>query len=393
MKTKKGFSLTATIIIIIVTAIVSSIATGLILFNNYNVKSKITYKKLSGDKNLQEFIEAYSSLSKEYYEDIDKGKLIESAIQGMTEYLGDKYTTFMNENEKKMLESSLNGKYTGIGVLVSDNEIKQVFVGSPAEKSGVQVGDKIIRVDGEDVTNLSATEIVNLIRKNDESATIVFLRDDKEIELTIEFKSLDIPSISYKTLDNNVGYIYIGSFSSSLSKQVKGALEKLEEEQIGSLIIDLRDNAGGYLMSASDVASLFLEKGKTIYSLSNNKEKEVYKDQSDEKRTYPIIVLINENSASSAEILAAALKESYGATVVGKTSYGKGKVQQTKHLSDGSMIKYTTALWLTPSGECIDETGIKPDYEIDMSVTYGEDGKITNIEDTQLKKAEELLGQ
>ena len=305
MKTKKGFSLTATIIIIIVTAIVSSIATGLILFNNYNVKSKITYKKLSGDKNLQEFIEAYSSLSKEYYEDIDKGKLIESAIQGMTEYLGDKYTTFMNENEKKMLESSLNGKYTGIGVLVSDNEIKQVFVGSPAEKSGVQVGDKIIRVDGEDVTNLSATEIVNLIRKNDESATIVFLRDDKEIELTIEFKSLDIPSISYKTLDNNVGYIYIGSFSSSLSKQVKGALEKLEEEQIGSLIIDLRDNAGGYLMSASDVASLFLEKGKTIYSLSNNKEKEVYKDQSDEKRTYPIIVLINENSASSAEILAA----------------------------------------------------------------------------------------
>ncbi len=391
MKTKRGFSLLATIIIIIATGIISSIATGIILYNGYKEKIGITYDRLSKDKSLREFLDVYSSLTNDYYKNVDKDKMLKKAIEAMTEYLGDKYTTYLTEDQKKQLENQLNGKYKGIGVLIVDNVIKQVFDNSPAAKSGVKAGDKIIKVDGEDVRKKTATEIVNLIRKNDKKSTIVFLRDQKEIELTLEFSSLDIPYVNYEKYDGGIGYMYISGFSSSLEEQVRSALSHLEKEDIKSLIVDLRDNSGGYLSSASDVASIFLEKGKTIYSLSDNKGDMVYHDKTSEKTNYPIVVLINENSASAAEILAAALKESYGATLVGKKSYGKGKVQQTVTLEDGSMIKYTSAKWYTPNGDCIDEKGIKPDYNVELDIVYNKDNEIVKVNDTQLEKAKELL--
>ena len=391
MNTKKGFSLLATIIIIIATGIISSIATGIILYNGYKEKIGITYDKLSKDKALREFLDVYSSLTNEYYKDVDKDKMLKKAIEAMTEYLGDKYTTYLTEDQKKQLENQLNGKYKGIGVLITDNIVKQVFDNSPAQKGGVKVGDKIIKVDGEDVTKKSATEIVNLIRKNEKESTIVFLRGKKEIELTLAFSSLDIPYVNFETYEGGIGYIYISGFSSSLEEQVRSAINHLKDENIKSLIIDLRDNSGGYLSSASDVASIFLEKGKTIYSLTDNKGDMIYKDKTAQKVDYPIVVLINENSASAAEILAAALKESYGATLVGKKSYGKGKVQQTVTLEDGSMIKYTSAKWYTPNGVCIDEKGITPDYSVELDIEYNEDKEITKINDTQLEKAKKLL--
>lgn len=388
---KNGFGLLATILIIIATGIISSVATGVVLYNGYKDKIGITYDKLSNDKALREFLDVYSSLTNNYYGDIDKEKMLKKAIEAMTDYVGDKYTTYLNEAEKNMLENQLNGKYKGIGVLIQEDTIKQVFDNSPADKSGVKVGDKIIRVDGQDVTGKTASEIVSLIRNNDEKSTIVFLRDNKEIELTLEFDSLDLPYVTYEKLKGDIGYLYISGFSSSLESQVRSAVEKLEKDGVKSLIIDLRDNSGGYLVSASDVASIFIEKGKVIYSLSDNSGEVTYKDKTAEKKDYPIIVLINGNSASAAEILAAALKESYGATLVGKTSYGKGKVQQTKQLEDGSMIKYTSAKWYTPNGECIDEKGIEPDISIDVEYEYNENNEITKINDLQLEKAKELL--
>ena len=388
---KNGFGLLATILIIIATGIISSVATGVVLYNGYKDKIGITYDKLSNDKALREFLDVYSSLTNNYYGDIDKEKMLKKAIEAMTGYVGDKYTTYLNEAEKNMLENQLNGKYKGIGVLIQEDTIKQVFDNSPADKSGVKVGDKIIRVDGQDVTGKTASEIVSLIRNNDEKSTIVFLRDNKEIELTLEFDSLYLPYVTYEKLKWDIGYLYISGFSSSLESQVRSAVEKLEKDGVKSLIIDLRDNSGGYLVSASDVASIFIEKGKVIYSLSDNSGEVTYKDKTAEKKDYPIIVLINGNSASAAEILAAALKESYGATLVGKTSYGKGKVQQTKQLEDGSMIKYTSAKWYTPNGECIDEKGIEPDISIDVEYEYNENNEITKMNDLQLEKAKELL--
>ncbi|MBQ9834493.1 MAG: S41 family peptidase [Bacilli bacterium] len=391
MKKVKGFGLLETIIIILVTAIASSLSTGIILYNSYKDTAGITYDEMVKDEALKEFLDVYSSLSTEYYEEVDKEALLESAIDAMTKYLGDKYTTYLNEEERVLLEEQLKGEYTGIGVLIEGNTIKQVFDDSPASSSGVKVGDIIIKVNGEDVKEKDATYITNAIKKHSDKATIVFLRENQEIELTIEFKKLDVPAINYEVLDENIGYIYVDSFSSTLTKQVKEALIKLEDQNIKSLIIDVRDNSGGYLSAAYDLASVFIEEGKVIYSLADSKNKVAYEDKTEEHKTYPIIVLVNENSASASEILAAALKESYNAVLVGKTTYGKGKVQQTKQLNDGSMVKYTSARWYTPNNVCIDGKGLNPDYEVDLTITYGENKKIVEVKDTQLLKAQELL--
>ena len=391
MKKVKGFGLLETIIIILITAIASSLSTGIILYNSYKDNTGITYDEMLKDEALKEFLDVYNSLSTEYYEEIDKKALLESAIDAMTKYLGDKYTTYLTEKERELLEEQLKGEYTGIGVLIEGNVIKQVFDSSPALESGVKVGDIIIKVNGEEVKDKDATYITAAIKKKSDKATILFLRENEEIELTIEFQKLDVPAISYEVLEDNIGYIYISSFSNTLTKQVKEALIKLEEQNIESLIIDVRDNSGGYLSAAYDLASLFIKKGKVIYSLADSKNIVSYEDKTEEHKTYPIIVLMNENSASASEILAAALKDSYSAVLVGKTSYGKGKVQQTKQLSDGSMVKYTSARWYTPNNVCVDGKGLTPDYEIDLAITYGENQEIVNVKDTQLLKAQELL--
>lgn len=387
----KGFGLLETIIIILITSMVSSIATGIILYNSYKDNAGITYDEIAEDETLKEFLDVYSSLSSEYYETVDKKALLQSAIDAMTNYLGDKYTTYLSEEERLLLEEQLKGEYTGIGVLIEKNVIKQVFDNSPAKLKGVEVGDIIIKVNGEDVTDKEATYITSAIKKYNDKVTITFLRNQEEFDLTIEFSELDVPAIKYEVLQGSIGYIYINSFSNTLAKQVKQALKKLDEEEIKSLIIDVRDNSGGYLSAAYDLASLFIEKGKIIYSLADSKNKVSYEDKTQEHQTYPIVVLVNENSASASEILAAALKESYNAILVGKTTYGKGKVQQTKQLSDGSMVKYTSAKWYTPSDVCIDGIGITPDYSIDLEIKYDENGNIKDIKDTQLLKAQELL--
>ena len=207
----------------------------------------------------------------------------------------------------------------------------------------------------------------------------------------MEVKNINKPALSYSVEEFNnkkLGYIQIQTFSQTLAEQVKQTLNKIEKDNISGLIIDLRGNGGGYLNAATDTASLFLEKGKVIYSLENKNSLDTTKDETDEKRSYPIVVLVNEGTASASEILAGALKDSYGATIVGKKSYGKGKVQQVKNLKDGSTVKYTTARWLRPNGECVDGVGIIPDYEIEIEIVDE-----TTVVDTQLKKAIEVLSE
>ena len=184
----------------------------------------------------------------------------------------------------------------------------------------------------------------------------------------------------------NIGYMYIETFSTTVANQVEKALKRIDNDKISKLIIDLRNNGGGYLSAASDIASMFLEKGKKIYSLEDKDSIKDYNDETDEKKNLKVVLLVNDGTASASEILTAALKDSYGAEVVGTTTFGKGKVQQTKSLSDGTMVKYTTARWLRPNGECIDNIGIKPDYEVDLIKNENDE-----IIDTQLEKAIEVV--
>ena len=385
MKNNKGFNLISIIIIVCITSIVSAITAGVIVTNNYN----LAYKGLSNDKELNEFLKTYSNIINNYYDEIDKEKMIDSAINGMLNYLGDNYTTYLTKEQREDLEERLSGSYYGIGVTYNGTEIVDVTKNGPAEAAGLKAGDKFISVGGTDVREVPNAIKALIQDAKGKTISIVVERDGEQ--LTFDVKVESIPSsVRYELLENKIGYMKIDIFSEPLTTQVEKALSDLESKGMEKLIIDLRDNSGGYLDSAETTASLFLKEGKLIYSLEDKNEKEDYYDKTQTSRDYPIVILINEKSASSSEILAAALKDSYGAVLVGEKSYGKGKVQQTIKLDDGSMAKYTSAKWLRPTGECIDEIGLTPDYEVSLTYETNEDGQQTVI-DTQLNKAIEVI--
>ena len=385
MKRTRGFGLFSTIIIIIITAIISSIATGVIMLNNSSTIMASNMKDLTNDTDLLEFIEVYNTLITKYYDEIDKEGMLNAAEEGMLNFLGDKYTTYLDEQEYNEIMNELSGTYNGIGITIENNKIIVVSKNSPAESAGLKVGDLITSIDGEFVEGLSSEEIKNIITKNNsDKISLVINRNGEVLSFEVEKTDLLSATITYQVLDNTtIGYLKIDAFSENLDEQVSGALDYLEGRGITSLIIDVRNNVGGYLSSAEKTASLFLENGKVIYSLETTNDEYTYKDTTREKREYNIVVLINNQTASAAEILAAALKESYGATLVGIKSYGKGVVQQIVSLNSGDSVKYTSAKWLTPSGNCIDGVGLAPDYV----VAY----QAGNYYDTQIEKAIELL--
>ncbi len=389
-----GFSLAWVLIIVVITSIVSALTTGVIVFNNNKIASKITYSDLAKDTSLNQFLEVYANIISEYYEDIDKDKLLEKAIAAMMNYLGDDYTTYLDDSATNELVESLSGEYQGIGVSInnSDKSISKVYEDTPASKVGIMEGDIIIGFNDLDVKEVSTTEIVKMIKNTKGPFTLKLMRGEEEMTVTLASEKILSPNVdAYLLPDSTTGYMAITAFSKTLNTQVAKALSKLEGSGMTNLIIDLRDNTGGYLDAAESVASQFLAKDKAIYSLSYKNEVTKYTDKTDEARTYDIIIILNGNSASASEILAAALKESYGAKIVGETSFGKGRVQQTMELEDGSMVKYTSARWLTPNGTCIDGTGIAPDYPISNEEVLDSEGNVVEIIDRQLQKAQSLL--
>ena len=393
-KNYRGFNLAWVIGIVVVTSIISALTTGVIVYNNNKLSYDLTYGDLSDDKDLNEFLSVYANILSSYYENVDKGELLDQAIAGMMDYLGDDYTTYLDDETTAELFDSLSGEYTGIGVSINntDKSIAEVFDDTPASQAGIQVGDIIVGFNNIDVTNMGATEVVKMIKNTTDYFTLQLQRGTTVVNVSLKNEKLIAPTTDYYMIENtSIGYLSMETFSNTLATQVEKALNDLESNGMTSLIIDLRENTGGYLTAATDVASIFLEKGKRIYGLEYQNEVTNYNDETREHKEYNIVVLINENTASASEILASALKESYGATIVGETSFGKGKVQQTMQLDDGSMVKYTSAYWLTPNGTCIDGVGISPDYYVTNEQTTDENGNITGITDLQLNKAVEIL--
>lgn len=390
MKQKSGIYLKELIIIVIVTSLFTSLTTGVIMYNNNRITSHISGNDLNNDKDLKEFIKVYASLIGDYYTDIDKKEMLDQAMNAMFQYLGEDYTNYLNQDETNALAEKLQGEYNGIGIqIVENNIIYNVFIDSPAYESGLKAGDKIISINGTNVTEKESGEIANIIQASSgNNIELDILRNEEQMKVSVEVKTLAIPTVSGKVLshlDNKIGYIIISSFSETVTTQFRKNLENLEKEGISSLIIDLRGNTGGYLSGATDIAKMFLEQDQLLYSLALKDETKEYKDDTEENRTYPIVLLINNGTASASEILAASLKDSYhhDVTLLGEVSYGKGKVQQTKTLEDGSMIKYTTARWVRPNGDCIDGIGLNPDVEIILE--YPEDKN--EFVDTQLQEA------
>ncbi len=390
MKNSNGFNLISVIVIICVTSVISAITTGVIISNNYG----LSYKSVNEDEKLNEFLKAYSNIVDNYYENVDKEKMLDAAINGMLNYLGDNYTTYLNSDQSKELEKRLAGSYEGIGISLQGQQVASVVENGPAARSGILVGDKVSKVNGTDVSSLNSGAISALITTSKKkSVTLLIERNGESLEFNVSIESIPLSSVEEKLLENNIGYIKMDIFSKNLAEQVKTSLNNLKNQGMNRLIIDLRDNTGGYLDSAEKTASLLLEKGKLIYSLQDKNKKEDYYDETDECQNIPIVILINNNTASAAEILAAALKDSYSnTTIVGEKSFGKGKVQQTYDLSDGSKAKYTSAKWLRPNGDCIDTIGISPDVEASLSYEYDENGNEIATIDSQLTKAIEVIG-
>lgn len=376
MQKSKGFNLIEMIIIMVITSIISIIATGVIMLKSNN--NKLNY--VNTDTNLQEFLEVYNTIISKYYDKIDKKGLLNAAEQGMINYLGDKYSTYLDDKEYQDILDELSATYEGIGIGIEGNKIVTITPSSPADRAGLKVGDYITKVDNVITDYQSGEWIKNYIRNNDEkNIRLEITRDGLAYEYTLSKEKLENTVVSFNVIEGTkIGYLYISKFSINLDTQVERALQELENNGINSLIVDVRDNVGGYLTAAEKTASLFLEEGKKIYSLQSSNSEVTYRDETKENRNYPIVVLINNNTASAAEILAAALRDSNNATLVGTKSYGKGKVQEVSGLDSGGSMKLTTAKWLTPNGVCIDGVGLSPDYNIDGS-------------DNQLIKAVELL--
>lgn len=385
---KRAFKLSEVVVVIVITALLSALVTGFVSYHTLKTMDKVSYINLSSDKDLREFLEVYSELVSDYYEDLDRGEMLDSAITAMMSYLDETYSTHLTEADTDALMDNLVGEYEGIGISVGSNlTIMEVFKDSPAEKAGLKANDVVIKLDGTDVTKKSSSELASMIKGNsNKTINITVMRNKEEIEFEVTRSNINIPSVYSEIVEKtNIGYMYITTFSNTTYDQFSKQLSELEKNGINSLIIDLRNNSGGYLISAKQISSLFLENGKVIYSLEDKSGKTSYKDETKEHREYPIVVIVNGSSASAAEILAAALHDSYGAAIVGHKSYGKGKVQQTKSLKNGSMIKYTSAKWLRPNGECVDGIGIEPDYAAELEI----DGN--SIIDAQYNKAIELL--
>lgn len=350
---------------------------------------------LSGGKNylkiyydLNKLINVYDTINSNYYQNFDKEKLIDEAISSMLESIGDDYTNYQNEQSTTSFLENIQGSYEGIGCMVSMNENNEIYVvsvfdDSPAQKAGIQINDIITAIDGTDYTNKSSEDMSNYIKKQTESTIkITIKRQEETKELELIRNKVEIPSVTSEVINQDntkIGYIYISIFSTVSYEQFKEQLEKLEKKKIEGLIIDVRNNTGGYLGTVTDITSLFLEKGKTIYQLQSSKKTEKIKDTTKESRNYPIAILVNGSSASASEILASAIKESYNGLVVGTNTYGKGTVQKTKKLSDGSMIKYTTQKWLTPKGNWINETGVEPTNPVELTNTEEDNQKTTAI--------------
>ena len=358
----------------------------------------LTLYALTGGKNyiklykeLNKVIDTYDTITQNNYSKVDKKELSDIAVNAMLESINDEYTNYSNEEEATTFLENVEGQYEGIGITVkTDKEgkiiIVEVFDNSPAKSSGLKENDIIKKVDEINLKEKDRNYLANYIKNNkNKKIKLTIIRNQIEKEITITPNQITVPTVSSKIIDeeNKIGYINITIFSSVTEEQFKKELSKLEKKNIKALIIDVRSNSGGYLNIVTNIASIFLEKGKIIYQLQNDKKTTKIKYKTNEKRTYPVAVITNRGSASASEILAGALKESYGAIVVGTNTYGKGTVQKTKKLQDGSMIKYTIEKWLTPNGTWVDEIGVTPTEYIEL------DNKKET--DNQIDKAIDLL--
>ncbi len=389
------------IMIVAIAVFLTFMVTSISLYTYFvNNPISITSKSSSSSKDIAGTLQKYKEIIDKYYlGDVDEEKLKEGAIKGYIEGLGDPYTEYISADEMEDYLSDTMGNFVGIGIyMVKNTEKRKIQVlapikGSPAEKAGIQAGDLILTVDGVDYSADEMTIASNKIKGEEgTTVTIEVLRGTETKKYELKREKVKVNQVEGKVLSNNIGYINFTSFDETTADDFKAKFEELNKQGIKSLIIDLRNNGGGIVDQALQIADYVADKDSVLlYEVDKNNKETVKKAKTDPIINMPIIILTNENTASASEILAGALKDLGKAKTVGTTTYGKGVIQQILKLSDGSGLKVTIEEYQTPNRNKIHKIGIAPDEEVKLPDSVTNVLNVTESEDTQLQKAIEML--
>ncbi len=341
---------------------------------------------------IQRYIDKY------FLDDIDESKMQDSICKGMVDGLGDTYAAYYNEDEYKDMQEKTSGNYCGIGAYVSQSatdgaiSVVQPIKDSPAEKVGLKSGDVISEVDGKSIEGMDLTAVVSKMKgEAGTKVKITVIRKNHKKEFTIVREEIHSQTVASEMLDNKIGYIAVSSFEEVTKQQFRDALEKLENEGEKSLIIDLRNNGGGLLSTAVDMLDRMLPEGVVVYTKDKEGNKEEYSSTAKESFDKPVVILVNENSASASEVFSGAMQDYKEGILVGATTFGKGIVQTVFNLQDGTALKLTTSKYYTPKGRNIHGTGLKPDISVALDQETFTQKKSGIVIDNQMKAAVDYL--
>ena len=398
MESKKKFKVYKIIMLVVLVAFITFLVTSIGMYQ-YFTDNKIIAKSYSNNDIASELNKYKAYIDKYYLGDVDEEKLKEGAIKGYIEGLDDPYTEYISKEDMKEYMENTMGNFVGIGIyMVKDTQANRIKVlspikNSPAEKAGILAGDLILSVNEVQYTADDMTIAAEKI-KGEVGSTVKLQisRDNKTLDFEIKRENIKVNPVEGKIITNNIGYIEFSSFDEGTAEDFKNKYQELEKQGIKSLIIDLRNNGGGIVDEALSIADYILDKDSVIlYEVDKNNNEKIEKSENNPIINMPIVVLTNENTASSSEILAGALKDSGKAKIVGEKTYGKGVIQQVVTLYDGSGLKITSEKYLTPNKTEINKIGIEPDEKVELPDSVENVLLVEEKDDTQLQKAIEIL--
>ena len=354
---------------------------------------------LSDDSRVQKLEYLEKMIDQDYLGEKDEDQLAEGMYAGLIYGLGDVYSRYYTAEEYEQETSSTDGSYVGIGISMEANKeggvkIAECYEGGPGEIAGLEEGDVISAIDGEDITEMDTSEVAGLIRNSGkDQVTLTIHREDEEkpIEITVEIRDVELHSVFGEMLDDETGYIHISEFTGVTPDQYLETFQSLEDQGMQKLVIDLRDNPGGLLDSVCSILNHILPEGLIVYTEDKYGNRTEETSNGKDPLEIPLAVLVNENSASASEIFAGAVKDYGIGTIVGTTTYGKGVVQSVRQLADGSAVKLTVSNYFTPKGNNRNKVGIQPNVEVKLSTELLNKKEITHEEDNQLQEALKVL--
>ncbi|MFB6226109.1 MAG: S41 family peptidase [Candidatus Paceibacteria bacterium] len=355
----------------------------------------------SSSVNFDQYWKVWDYVKEKYAGEVDEVDLFYGSLKGMVNALDDPYSKYMPPKESKEFSKSLSGEFEGIGAEIGIRENRLTVITpldqSPAKKAGIRAGDKILAIDGEDTKGITVEKAVQKIRGEggtDVTLTVLHEGEDEPVDITITRDKINIPTVNFSMKEDNIAYLQIRYFNQNTWDQFNQAVIQIQEKSPRGIILDMRNNPGGFLKTSIDVASEWIREGTIVSQGKNGDINKRFKTNGSHRLVgIPTVVLVNKGTASGAEIVAGALRDHNAATLIGEQTFGKGSVQDLKIFPDGSSIKLTIAKWYTPSGDLIDQKGIKPDIVLDKIYEKVEngDGELKDIKDIGLEKAKAKL--